>query len=207
MRPLFVILAIFVFAACSETPVAPEAVGPSETPSFNFVNNPDNGNPRIYRFEDVQWGFLVYDPRTDLFAIHQTAGFSYFGCITPPAFYGFFDEQAIVLEGTYPPRVIDLVLGDDLYIAVFEGGSQWDGSCSDLFARMLAEGSGRLTITDNDYYAPYRENTNANAFGLVAQGQLEWVGGGRAHYNAVSKCVWDGEDPNTMRCVDRINLR
>ncbi len=206
MRRILAFALLLVVAACSDSPVTPAVdYGVEMTPAFSFSNNPDNGNPRFHRMNDVQYGFILIDPRSDLFALMQASDIS---CTTPPTLYGVMDEQLIAHDPVDPlaGRITDLVLGRDIYVAVFDGYSQWDGSCADLNARMLAEGSGNLTYVDNDFRAFLRPHNNVNAFGFMAQSQLELVGGGQASYNGVSRCVWDGEDPTTVRCVDRINF-
>ena len=92
--------------------------------------------------------------------------------------------------------------------AVFEGPFGTVTDCDVLLDRLLAEGFGNLTNTDNDLAAFLRESTNANAFGFTAQANnLELVGGGQAKYNGVSRCVWDGNTGEDLfHCKDKINF-
>ena len=53
--PLVVALAAFVAVSCDQQPVEPAAEQVAEA-TFDFSNNPDNGNPNIIRGE---WGFLL----------------------------------------------------------------------------------------------------------------------------------------------------
>lgn len=214
MKPSLLVLALttagFLLGGCEDAP--PTALAPSsgDNPSFTFVNNPDNGNPRIMRFEEGS-GFFILDPTTDLFSL-QAAKDLRFGCNTSPTLFTWLDVQHVHHDPDNPlaGQINEVLLGRGVYIAVFEDYTGWAASgwtCSALSSRMLAEGSGNLTLTDNDLYAFLRPNTNHNAFGFVAQGKVERVGGGMAHYNGVTRCVWDSEDLASMKCNDRINFR
>jgi hypothetical protein len=203
-----------LFFACGNQPTAPDGSS-LLSPSFSFGNNPDNGNPRIVRFERV-FALLLTDPQTNLFAIHAGSDDQLawqLGCSGPPDFLNLVDVQQVVHDPDDPTagQINGLTLAREIYIAVFQGFDDWAASgfdCADLASRLLADGHGNMTLTDNDIFAFLRENTNANAFGFVVQGNLDRVDGGGAHYNAVSKCVWDGEDGSRIfHCKDKLNYR
>lgn len=195
-------------AACADQPAQPHQPA-ANGPSFTFANNPDNGNPRIARFEDVV-GYVIIDPVTNRFSLQASTN-RQFGCNEPPDLFTFMDVQNILHNPDDPlvGQINEVRLGKGVYIAVFRG---WDGwvaanfDCADLFSRKLAEGVGNFTNTDNDVFVFLREHTNTDAFGFVAQGRLTLVGGGTAAYNGVSKCTWDGVDIATLRCKDKINF-
>lgn len=204
-RAVLVIGALGV--ACTDQPAEPENPAVNRLLS-TFANNPDNGNPRIARFGDVA-GFLLIDPVTNLFSV-QAGTNRQFGCNVPPDLFTFVDVQNVLHNPDDPlaDQINEVRLGRGVYIAVFDGFDGWEASgfdCADLFARKLAEGVGNFTNTDNDVFIFLRDNTNSNAFGFVAQGRLTRVGGGTTQYNGVSKCVWDGELFETLRCKDKIN--
>lgn len=208
MRSLAFPLVAVLFAGCGrEPPTAPERL---VVPSFTFINNPDNGNPRIVRY-GAGFGFLLIDPKTGLFSL-QAATNRQLGCNVPPQFINFMDVQDILHNPDDPlaGQINELIIGKDIYIAVYEGWDEWvaaGSTCDDLFARKLAEGfNGNFRYTDNDLFIFLRDHNNHNAFGFVAQGKLNRVGGGTANYNGVSRCVWDGYDGATLKCVDRINF-
>ena len=190
--------------ACTESPAQPHTavrVGPLASVSWN----PDNGNPRIIRGLD-NTGFLVIDPATDMFSI-QSWGNGQFGCNGTPTLYSYEDYQ-VVQHASGQLNVLEL--GQGIYIAVFQGWDGWAASgmdCADLPARKLAEGSGNLRFTDNDYFAPFRDSHNSDAYGFVANGRLSRIGGGTANYTGVSRCVWDGDTGARARCTDRIQLQ
>jgi hypothetical protein len=209
MRRLALPLVVVLFAACGrEAPTAPEK---SLAPSLSFINNPDNGNPRIIRYT-TGVGFLQIDPKTRLFSL-QAATNRQMGCNVPPQFISLMDVQDILHNPDDPlaGQINELIIGKDIYIAVYQGWDEWAAGgfdCNDLFARKVAEGfNGNFRYTDNDLFTFLRDHNNQNAFGFVSQGKLNRVGGGTAQYNAIGKCVWDGVDFTNIKCVDRINFR
>jgi len=61
--PIVVLLALFVAVSCDQQLVEPatdQAV--AEAPAFDWMNNPDNGNPKIVRFESGQIWWWDYPP-------------------------------------------------------------------------------------------------------------------------------------------------
>jgi len=158
------------------------------------------------RFGD-RLGYLLIDPDANLFSI-QAATNRQAGCVNPPTYLTFQDVQQIVLNPDDPlaAAIHELRILKDAYIAVYQG--PWPFTdCADLFSRKLAEGIGSFRHTDNDLVPDLRDHTSYNAFGFVAQGTLQRVGGGTAQYNGVSKCVWDGVDGTAkFQCQDKINF-
>lgn len=208
MRPIPIagtlVLSLTLLAACADRS-EPTAVRAGPAASFDFINNPDNGNPRIVRFGD-RIGFLLIDVEANLFSIQAPTN-RQAGCVNPPTYLTFTDVQQILLNPDEPlaAAIHELRILEDAYLAVYQGPFPFS-DCADLFSRKLAEGFGGFRNTDNDLVPFLRDHHNYNAFGFVAQGTLQRVGGGTAHYNGVSKCVWDGTDIASIRCEDRINL-
>ena len=50
--PLFLALFALIAVSCDQQPVEPPTGEVSTEASFDFLNNPDNGDPRIWRGED-----------------------------------------------------------------------------------------------------------------------------------------------------------
>lgn len=175
-------------------------------PQFDFMNNPDNGNPRFLRFQD-QVGFLLIDQQANLFSVQSPTN-RQFLCVDPPTYLTFADVQQHINtpDDLLGSAIHELRILKGAYVAVYQGPFPFV-DCADLFARKLAEGIGSFRNTDNDLITFLRQHSNFNAFGFVAQGKLQLVGGGRAMYNGVSKCVWDGVDGvKKFKCVDKINF-
>ncbi len=200
-KSLLSLVSLLFLMGCADEPTTI-----TSGPQFTFANNPDNGNPRLIRFGD-RVGFLLIDPVANLFSL-QAGTNRQFGCVNPPTYLTFHDVQQHLLTPDDPlaSAIHELRILNDAYIAVYQG--PWPfADCADLLSRKLAEGIGSFRNTDNDLIVYLRENTNYNAFGFVAQGRLERVGGGTAVYNGVSKCVWDGVDgADKFHCKDKINL-
>lgn len=209
MRPIpiagTVMVGLALLAACADR-TTPTAVRAGPALSFDFINNPDNGNPRIVRFGD-RFGFLLIDAEANLFSL-QAGTNRQFGCVDPPTYLTFHDVQQILLNPDDPlaGAIHELRILEDAYLAVYQGPFPFS-DCADLASRKLAEGFGSFRNTDNDLAPFLRDHQNFNAFGFVAEGRLQRVGGGTAHYNGVSKCVWDGTDFASVRCKDKINLQ
>src|SRR5574341_225859 len=209
MRPIpiagTVMVGLALLAACADRTTS-TAVRAGPALSFDFINNPDNGNPRIVRFGD-RFGFLLIDAEANLFSL-QAGTNRQFGCVDPPTYLTFHDVQQILLNPDDPlaGAIHELRILEDAYLAVYQGPFPFS-DCADLASRKLAEGFGSFRNTDNDLAPFLRDHQNFNAFGFVAEGRLQRVGGGTAHYNGVSKCVWDGTDFASVRCKDKINLQ
>jgi len=188
---------LVVLAACTDRST------PTAGPSFDFMNNPDNGNPRILRFGSTA-GFLIVDVEHNLFSL-QAGTSRQFGC-APATVFDVMSVQWI-LENPDDPlaRIMETRLGEDVYIAVYRGPFPF-ADCADLMSRKIAEGTGNFVNTDNDLNPFLRDDNNHNAFGFTAQGRLVTPTSDVLQYNGVSKCVWDGHDGATVKCVDRINL-
>ena len=206
MRRLAFTLVTLVLACGQET----SAPTTSTRPELDFTSNPDNGNPRILRYGNDLLGLLLVDPETHLFS---TVGSSEtWAAACPSNVLTVTDIQDIIHHPDDPiaGQINELYLGRGVYIAVYQGFSDWEAGgfdCTDLSARRIAEGTGRFTYTDNDLYVWGREHRLTNAFGFVAQGQLTRVAGGTVRYYGVSRCLWDGYDIATLRCNDKIDLR
>lgn len=207
IKALSVGLAAVLAVGCTDQATSPTALNDAAvTPTFSFTNNPDNGNPRIVRFGSLLT-FLIIDDDANLFSLQSGRDYL-LGCRDVTAL-SFEDVQRILHDPDDPDsdKIKETRLGRDAFISVFQGPWNTVVDCEDLLSRLLAEGIGNFTNTDNDLNVFLRENTNANAFGLTGQGKLELLTGGPAHYNAVSKCVWDGTDFSTLKCVDKINFK
>ena len=203
-RTLATLVALLGLASCTERPGPTAARVPG--PSFDFSNNPDNGNPRILRFGDTE-GLLIVDAQNNLFSL-QASTDRQFGC-HPADVFDVMSVQWLLANPDDPltARIKETRLGRGVYIAVFQGPFPFSG-CADLMSRKIAEGTGNFVNTDNDVFVFLHDHNNHDAFGFTAQGTLDRVdGSGKAHYNGMSKCVWDGFDLATVKCEDKINLQ
>jgi len=193
------LLAAALTMGCADRNAPVEPVKPPPV-SFNFNNNPDGGSPHVFRFQDFVF-FVIFDG--SLAAVHSSSDAE--GGCGPGSFFGLGDFQEIVEDPSAGilSRVHQLAQAKQIYIAVVDLNQA--GNCFGL--AKVADGIGKWQNTDNDLAPFLRDDNNHNAFGAVAQGTLQRPSGASAQYNGVGKCVWDGHDFATLKCVDKINLR
>lgn len=189
--------------ACADQP-SPTALseGVAPAPAFNYLNNPDNGNARIFRFESHVFFLIFQFPNTlppagtpDLVAVHSTTPNC--GGILEPA-----DFQSVVDNPTDPTagKVRELIQADPINIFIVDLSQS--GNCFGF--QLVARGTGKLVNTDNDFFVA---GNNANAFGFTAQGQLTGPTGQKAHYNGVSKISWDGDTGDRFFVNEHFNFK
>lgn len=143
----------------------------------DWMNNPDNGNLRIVRFEEefaVSWS----DASNGLRATHST--FPLGPDCGPQEELDPLNQQIV---GTIDP--------DDFFASWLRWhakGSVWvtvrdltqPGDC--FGNRLVAEGWGELINTDNDLFGLAPGDKNANAWGAMATGTLTAVDGSLFRY-------------------------
>lgn len=180
-------------AACTEGPAEPvsnEDDGVASVASAatldNFLNNPDNGNERIFRVEDQVFLILFDDtPGSTLAAVHSSfpqCG----GSPVPVSLQEILHNPDDPLAG----RVNVLLQATDVNIRIIDTADP--GSC--FGNRLVAGGTGRLQITDNDLFVEGK--SSANAFGFMANATLTTPSGATAHYNAIQRTSWKVETIN-----------
>jgi hypothetical protein len=201
MRRVLAVLALgAVLVACSERATSPQP----QTPAIaaDFMNNPDNGNPRISRSNwdiAVGWG----DPTNGLRAAHWTYQVAE-GCGDTPD-GGFLDGQAVVTFdqiSSFATRAIANAKGR-VWIRVRDLNTP--GDC--FGTRLVATGWGTLHYHDNNLLAEDPNNQiHENAYGFTAEGTLTTPEGGRVKYSGHSNCQWKPADVNTWTCTEQVNL-
>jgi hypothetical protein len=164
------------------------------------MNNEDNGNPQIWRFNSQTWAVVWYNQDLTLGALHTTypvpTGCGATGPVEP------MDIQEVRrLDQADMERFIRNVQNNSIRIIV--GDVTTPGSCFGF--TMVAHGTGFIRSTDSDY-DPYPEQKNANAWGFRAHGALTSPAGGTVMYNGHFNCVWL-PDGNPRRCNRAINIQ
>ncbi len=170
---LFPLLLSALVVSCSDqAPVVPLEDGPV----FNWMNNPDNGNFRIFRSQQHIIACWT-DSKTGLRGCHATVplgGGSEPDCglqhLSDPADW----QQVLVDEDVF--RVVANAIGA-VWITVRDLNTP--GDC--FGAALVAEGWGTMHYTDNDQFGTVVNNTNA--WGFMAAGDLTTTGGDPAKYN------------------------
>lgn len=176
-RILFMLSLLVGLAACDRQPSAP--VG-EETPDLNWMNNPDNDNLRITRFQDA---FIACwsDATNGLRACHSTIPLGD-GTETdcgPQDELDPIDFQWVGLidEGNLFASWIHQNAKGQVWITVRDLNQP--GSCFDN--KLVAEGFGTVHNTDNDLFGTV--DNNANAWGFAGRGKLTTPDGGAVTYN------------------------
>lgn len=188
---LLIVSLLTGLTACDRQPAAPAT---EDTPSLNWMNNPDNGNIRIARFQE-HFAFSWTDPRNGLRATHTTF---------PIPFMDAPETDCGPQEELTPLDVQDVGLIDaiDLFASQIRRnmeGPLWviirdvnqAGSC--YGNRLIAEGWGEMHYSDNDLFGAGPEDNNANAWGFGGKGTLVTPQGEQVRYSGHARFTFTGK--------------
>lgn len=209
MRNLTIPLVLLLsFVGCDQQPTAP--VG-EETPALNWMNNPDNGNVRIARFQE-HFAFSWTDPRNGLRATHTTL----------PLPIGLPQETDCGPQAELDPLDVQdvglFIEGEEFFLSQLhrnQTGRLWViirdvNQVGDCFGnKLIAEGLGEVHNTDNDLFGVGPEANNANAFGVGASGTLTKVGGGTLRYTGHARftvVIKPGREPEFTHAQFIVNV-
>jgi len=170
--------------------------------SRGFSNGPET--PGIIVRTETGFFLVAFDFENQLISIHTTTD-DILGCRDLTNVFPDADFQRIFSPAD-EILVQDLLLSKKHFVAVFDLSAPL-GTCEEILAAKLAEGTAQFVLTDNDFFAFLRDfGIRANAFGFTAQGTLELMnGGGKAHYNTVQRFVFF--PPDEVKVTEKINLR
>lgn len=209
MRNLTIPLVLLLsFVGCDQQPTAP--VG-EETPALNWMNNPDNDNIRIQRFQE-HFAASWTDPKNGLRATHTTF---------PIPFMDAPETDCGPQTELTPLDVQDVGLIDafDLFASQIRRnmrGPLWviirdvtrTGTC--YGNKLIAEGLGEMHYIDSDLFGVGPEGENANAWGFAGSGTLTKVGGGTLSYTGHARftvVIKPGQDPVFTHEQSIVNVR
>ncbi len=203
MRWLRSLLLPLVLIACVERqPAAPIEDGPV----LNWMNNEWGGGSRVIRWEGLWWWYWSDGPYA---VMHTTAWFdpNPFSCgPTDPSILEGWSFQDIWLQDgsqTSAPWFNRIAQEDEVWIVVLDRSKV--GNCWGL--TLVAEGTGHLRYTNNDYLADQpNDRENANAWGVNAHAALRAVAGGTTMYNGHWRAVWDPDGSPPLRENVQINI-
>ncbi|MEJ2548509.1 MAG: hypothetical protein P8125_11980 [Gemmatimonadota bacterium] len=176
--PLVLALVALVSVSCEQQPVEPQNEQVSEA-TFDFLNNPDNGNPRITRYEDY-WRFCWSDADSEYRYRVCHVSFPYpepQGCdisdLGPPLSH--FDLGDWDVDN---PRIHHIIKGET-WVTIRD---TWqEGDC---FGNVeVASGWGKFMHLDNDVFGTAEGDRNANTWQYKGTGQLMTPGGDEVAYN------------------------
>ncbi|MDH3292501.1 MAG: hypothetical protein OEO20_17115 [Gemmatimonadota bacterium] len=200
MRYLRLALLPLLLIACTDTqPVAPIEDGPV----FNWMNNPDNGNFKVYRAE-FDWINCWTDAENGLRVCQGTVplgGGSEPDCglqqDEAPASY----QDVGTYVGDVPESWLHAHMQGDAWITVRD-----ENTPGDCFGdALVAEGWGRMSSNDNDVFGT-DDGANANTWRFRGQGKLTAAAdGSRVMYNGHWQIVcWPTGECNVTSSV--VNL-
>jgi len=184
MRKLWLVLIPMLAVACDQAPVAPSSQQVAVAPAFDWMNNPDVGNLKVYRYEDAMAACWT-DPTNGLRACHATVPLGGGGepdCgLQSPGDPGAWQEVLVDDEAF---RTISNAAGE-VWITIRDTGAP--GEC--FGQALVAEGTGRMRYNDNDSYGAGAHN--ANTWGFTATGSLLRPGGETLGYNGHARYRWN----------------
>lgn len=177
-KSLIVVLALLAFA-CDKQPTAPS----SSTPVFNYMNNPDNGNFKLVRFQ-LGYAFCWTDPSNGLRVCNNTVPMGSTGnrdpdCGLQAAIDGI-DHQHLIVQDNVDPYAAEIHLNDmgDVWVTVRD--MTQPGTCFNT--RLVAEGLASFHLVDNDMMGTVAGERNTNTWGYNVEGMLTTPEGQLVHY-------------------------
>lgn len=204
-NPCFMLVPALLIAACSQEPVAPTSQQVSTGPSYNWMNNPDNGNPRIFRGEGF-FGVCWTDPSNGLRACHLTfplGGGEYPDC--------GLEEDSDPIEfqdvGIFNPddpfsSWLHRVVKGPVFITVRDLNQA--GACAG--AALVAEGWGEFRSQDNNVFnSDLGGNTNAWRFAGNSN-DLRAPDGSRFVYNGLWNFTFNNNTGEQKVLSSTVNL-
>jgi len=184
--PLAIVLLAFMAVSCDQQPVAPtsdQAI--AEAPAFDWMNNPYNGNIKVYR-DAFDFVACWTDEDSGLRACHGTVPL------------GGGDEPDCGLQQAEAPvsyQDVGFLNTDDLFDNELKAHVQGDvwitirdtNTAGDCFGNALvAEGWGKIRQNDNDVFGVEGDDPSTNVWSSRAQGKLTAVGGESLMYNGLA---------------------
>ena len=202
--PLVVVLALFVAVSCDQQPVEPAADQVAEAPAFDWMNNPDNGNFKVYR-DAFAWINCWSDAENGLRVCQGNAPL---GGGTPEPDCGLQQVEAPAsyqdvgfYVGDVPESWLHAHMRGDAWITIRDETTP--GTC--FGDALVAEGWGRMSSNDNDVFGT-GDGANANTWRFRGRGKLTAVAdGSEVMYNGHWQIVcWPGAECNLTSAV--VNL-
>ena len=183
---LVALAATLLTSACSQpAPTDPAGLPIQATEpgaSFTWMNNPDNGNINIFRFEDA-YAICWTDSKTSLRACHSTIPLGGGG---EPDCGLRADQEPIAQQGILTGENLRFILQGPVWITVRDLAQP--GDCFD--ALLVAEGPGTLYATDNDLFGTEPGSSNTNAWGWSATGTLTTPAGSQVGYSGHARSMF-----------------
>ena len=189
--PIVISLALFVAVSCEQQPVDPigeQAV--AEAPAFDWMNNPDNGNEKVYRsYED----FIICfnDDDLPLRACHGNVPIGggpdpVYNCglqqVEAPTSY---QDVGSFKEDEFFDNDFHKVQKGDVWVTIRDLSQP--GDC--IGTALVAEGWVSFVGTDNDIFGA-ADDKHTNSWSNKFQGKVMTPGGEMLGYNAMGQHQW-----------------
>jgi hypothetical protein len=211
-RATLLLLPLFLLA-CDPAPVAPPL---DMSPSFNYMNNPDNGNPQIWRNEwDAAYRWLDGSLRVTV----TTFPIGGQGTCGTDDYLDTWEWQDLVFgdDWTDPlTRLIETGQQNAVWIVVDDVSTAGGCFVTTTYpggGTLLAEGIGKARNNDNDLWGiangtPETDDDDpwTNAWGFRATGQLSDPDGNPISVSGHLHCTYSSGDA-AGRCQTQIILR
>lgn len=182
--PLLLSLIGIVAVSCDQQPVDPTTDQAAEAPSFDWTNNPDNGNIKVYR-DGFDFVLCWSDEENGLRACHGTV---------PLGQGGETDCGLQQAEAPLSYQDVGFLNPDDFCandLKAHQQGDVWitirdTNAAGDCFENALvAEGWGKIRVNDNDICGVDENDPSGNVWSFRSQGTLTTVGGETVTYNGL----------------------
>ena len=202
--PVVISLALFVAVSCEQQPVDPigeQAV--AEAPAFDWMNNPDNGNEKIYRSYEDFILCISFDNAPNLRACHSTLPLgdgteSDCGLQEAEAPNSYQDVGAFN-EDEFFENDFHMVRKGDVWVTIRD-----ESQPGDCFGdALVAEGWAKYVGTDNDIFGA-GDDTHTNSWSNKFTGKLTTPGGDEVSYSAMGQHSWSNK--KGFQAFHKVNL-
>lgn len=186
-------LPVALLVACKDQPSAPR----QQTPAIaaDFMNNPDNGNPRIWRYGNSVWWIYWEDGRYGAWHISGPYRIGMDPAVCGPD-HGYFTEGQIVWpeqEEWWTSIVHSHDMGD-LWVVILD--KETPGDC--LGKAVVAQGPAtfRAIYTDagDAWFGIDNGRANSSIMNFASEGDLTTPAGGTVRYNGHLHLTWAADN-------------
>lgn len=201
--PLLLSLIGIVAVSCDQKLVEPGAdQAVAEAPSFDWMNNPDNGNVKIYRsYEDFTL-CISFDNLPNIRACHSNLplGGEEPDCgLQQAEAPNSYQDVSSFKEDEFFDNDFHMVRKGDVWVTVRD-----QSQAGDCFGdALVAEGWAKYVGTDNDIFGA-GDDKHTNSWSNSFTGKLMTPGGEEVSYSATGQHLWSVK--KGFRAFHKVNL-
>jgi hypothetical protein len=202
--PIVAVFALFVVTSCEQQPVDPiDEHAVAEAPSFDWMNNPDNGNEKVYRsYED----FIIcigFDNAPDLRACHSNIplgdGTETDCGLQQAEAPTSYQDVGTLNEDNFFDNDFRKIQKGDVWVTIRDLSQP--GDC--FGDALVAEGWAKFVGTDNDIFGS-GDDPHTNSWSNKFEGKLMTPGGDEVSYSAMGQHLWSVK--KGFRAFHKVNL-